>query len=141
VTQAPSSDQTLLAGLRALAESSFPKRCGNCGKVYDNVADYVTQTASIAVERSGLKQSHDDDGQTIVELFRNCTCGSTLMDFFSDRRDLSSAGEQRRRRFDEVIQHLTGRGLDRAVARSELLKVARGLPSEILRVTRPPGKG
>jgi len=133
-------DPTLLAGLRALAESSFPKRCGTCGKVYDDVADYVTQTASIATDRSGLKQSRDDDGQTIIELFRNCTCGSTLMDFFSDRRDLSSAGEQRRRRFDELVQYLLGRGLDRAVARTELLKVARGQSSEILRVTRPPGK-
>jgi len=141
VTQAPQVDPTLLAGLRALAESSFPKRCGNCGKVYDSVADYVAQTASIATDKSGLKQSRDDDGQTIIELFRNCTCGSTLMDFFSDRRDLSGAGEQRRRRFDELIQHLIGRGLDRAVARTELLKVMHGLPSEILRVTRPPAKG
>jgi len=140
MTQTPPTDPTLLAGLRALAESSFPKRCGNCGKVYDGVADYVTQTASISAGRTGLKQSRDDDGQTILELFRNCTCGSTLMDFFSDRRDLSSAGEQRRRRFDELIQHLSGCGLDRTVARTELLKVTHGLPSEILRVKRPPGE-
>ncbi|MDP2809295.1 MAG: oxidoreductase [Rhodocyclaceae bacterium] len=133
-------DRTLLAGLRALAESSFPKRCGTCGRVYADVADYVTQTASISAGRSGLKQSRDDDGETIIELFRNCTCGSTLMDFFSDRRDLSNAGEQRRRRFDELLVYLAGRGLDRAVARADLLKVTHGLPSEILRVTRPPGK-
>lgn len=137
---APHADSTLLAGLRALAASSFPKRCGTCGKVFQDVADYVTQTASIAADKSGLKQSRDDDGQPIVELFRNCTCGSTLMDFFSDRRDLSSAGEQRRRRFHELIQLLVGRGLDRAVARTELLKAARGQPSEILRVSRPAAK-
>ena len=140
MTPAPHEDPTLLAGLRALAESSFPKRCGTCGKVFHDVADYVTQTASVAADKSGLKQSRDDDGQPIVELFRNCTCGSTLMDFFSDRRDLSSAGERRRRRFDELIQLLIGRDLDRAVARAELLKVARGQPSEILRVSRPTGK-
>lgn len=140
MTQAPPVDATLLAGLRALAESSFPKRCGNCGKVYHDVADYVTQTQSISAGRTGLKQSRDDDGQTIIELFRNCTCGSTLMDFFSDRRDLSEAGEKRRRRFDELIQHLIGRGLERAVARAELLKVTHGQPSEILNVTGAPGK-
>ena len=140
MTHAPPMDATLLAGLKALAESSFPKRCGTCGKVYEDVADYVTQTANIATGRTGLKQSRDAAGQSIIELFRNCTCGSTLMDFFSDRRDLSAVGEQRRRRFDELIQHLIGRGLEHAVARTELLKVARGLPSEILRVKRPPGE-
>jgi hypothetical protein len=133
-------DSTLLVGLRALAESSFPKRCGTCGKIYDDVASYVIQTASISADRSGLKQSRDDDDQPILELFRNCTCGSTLMDFFSDRRDMSSAGELRRRRFEELIQQLLGRGLDRAVARTELLKVMHGQPSEILRATRPPAK-
>lgn len=140
MTLPPHVDPTLLAGLRALAESSFPKRCGTCGKVYESVADYVTQTDNLASGRSGLKQSQDDDGQTIIELFRNCSCGSTLMDFFSDRRDLSEAGEKRRRRFDELLAYLADRGLDRAVARAELLKVTHGQPSEILHVTRTPGK-
>ncbi|MCK9987662.1 MAG: hypothetical protein AzoDbin1_04134, partial [Azoarcus sp.] len=42
------------------------------------------------------------DGQVIVELFRNCVCGSTLMDCFRDRRDTSEAGLRRRARFGEL---------------------------------------
>lgn len=140
MTQTPRGDETLLAGLRALAESSFPKRCGNCGKLYRDVADYVLQTAGIQADKSGFKQSYDDDGNPIIELFRNCTCGSTLMDFFNDRRDLSAAGARRRQRFEELLQHLLGRGLERSVARTELLKVARGQPSDIVRAIRPTDK-
>jgi len=125
-------DPGLVAGLKALAEASFPKRCANCGAVYVDVHDYAQRTARISPTRSGLKQSRDDDGCTIVELFRNCVCGSTLMDFFSDRRDLSDAGAGRRHRFAELLAYLVGTGLDRAVARDELLKVMRGEASEIL---------
>lgn len=132
-------DPTLLAGLNALAESAFPKRCRNCGAVFADVADYVKRTVPVSATRSGLKQSVDDDGRTIVELYRNCTCGSTLMDFFSDRRDLSEGGNRRRQRFAELLDYLIGRGLVREVARGELLKVMRGEKSEILR-TIPPKK-
>lgn len=131
-------DPTLVAGLRALAEASFPKRCANCGAVYEDVHDYAQRTAPISSARSGLKQSRDDDGRTIVELFRNCACGSTLMDFFGDRRDLSDAGARRRQRFAELLTYLVGAGLDGVVARAELLKVMRGEASEILARIKSP---
>jgi hypothetical protein len=133
-------DPKLVAGLKALAEASFPKRCANCGTVYEDVHDYVSRTVPISEVRSGLKQSRDDDGQTIVELFRNCACGSTLMDFFGDRRDLSEAGARRRQRFAELLTYLVGSGLDGVVARAELLKVMRGEASEILAGVKPPKK-
>jgi hypothetical protein len=133
-------DPKLVAGLKALAEASFPKRCANCGAVYDDVHDYARRTAPISPTRSGLKQSRDDDGSTIVELFRNCACGSTLMDFFSDRRDLSEAGARRRHRFAELLAYLVSAGLDGVVARDELLKVMRGEASEILAGIRSPRK-
>jgi len=133
-------DPTLVAGLRALAEASFPKRCAACGAVYEDVHDYVRSTAPISATRSGLKQSVGDDGQTIVELFRNCACGSTLMDAFGDRRNLSEAGARRRQRFTELLDYLVGTGLDRAVARAELLVVMNGGRSEILAGINPPKK-
>jgi hypothetical protein len=133
-------DPKLLAGLRALVASSFPKRCANCGAVYEDADDYVRRTAPISSTRSGLKQSADDDGRTIVELFRNCACGSTLMDSFGDRRDPSAAGGVRRQRFSELLDHLVGAGLEAAVARTELLKWIRGEGSAILSRLLPPTK-
>lgn len=133
-------DPGLVAGLRALAEASFPKRCASCGAVYDDVLDYVRRTAPISPTRSGLKQSSDDDGSTIVELFRNCACGSTLMDSFGDRRDASDVGANRRQRFAELLTYLLGAGLDGTVARAELLKVMQGETSEILAGIKSPKK-
>lgn len=129
------------SGLRELAESAFPKRCRNCGRTYRDAAEFVAATAPLAADKSGLKQSRDDDGRAIVELFRNCVCGSTLMDCFNDRRDFSEAGLRRRQRFGDLLVHLEGQGLDPAIARSELLKVLRGQGSEILRRYAAPGRG
>jgi hypothetical protein len=133
-------DPKLVAGLTALAEASFPKRCATCGAVYEDVHEYTQRTVPISSTRSGLKQSCDDDGRTIVELFRNCACGSTLMDFFGDRRDMSDAGARRRQRFAELLTYLVSAGLEGGVARAELLKVMRGGASEILAHVKPPKK-
>jgi hypothetical protein len=133
-------DPTLLAGLHELSATAFPKRCGTCGQVYSTVDEYIRLTSRINEQRTGLKQSHDDDGSTIVELFRNCACGSTLMDVFCDRRNYSPEGLKRRARFGELIDYLVARGLNRETARSELLKVMRGGDSTILRQVAPPKK-
>jgi hypothetical protein len=126
-------DATLYAGLQEMAANAFPKQCASCGRRYENVNDYITQTGRVGSGRSGLKQTLDDDGEVIVELFRNCVCGSTLMDCFNNRRDHSSAGQRQRARFGELIESLTGRGLEREHARNELLKVMRGEHSTILK--------
>ena len=62
----------------------------------------------------------------LIELFRNCVCGSTLMDFFADRRDSSPSGLKRREVFGKMLSHLQTRGLDHETARLELLKLMRG---------------
>lgn len=129
----------LFGGLKELAESSFPKKCANCGREYQNAEQFLRETESINNKITGLKASVDDDGIAIVEAFRNCPCGSTLMDFFSDRRDLSVAGLGRRKKFEEMMVFLTKNGLDKIVARNELLKVLRGERSEILANIQPPG--
>lgn len=126
-------DAELYAGLRELAAGAFPKRCPTCGRSYRDADDYIAQTRRVGSGRSGLKQAVDDDGQVIVELFRNCVCGSTLMDCFRDRRDTSEAGLRRRARFGELIAALVAQGLERERAHAELLKVLRGEPSTILK--------
>jgi hypothetical protein len=132
-------DDWLYAGLHELAASGFPKRCATCGAVYADADDYVSRTGRVSSGRSGLKQSIDDDGSIVVELFRNCVCGSTLMDAFADRRDGSEAGLRRRERFSELLTKLESRGLARETARSELIKVMHGQPSSILRVKQRDG--
>lgn len=132
----------LFQGLNALEETSFPRTCGSCGRVYETAQQYLRETGSVSGGRSGLKESVDDNGHRCVEVFRNCVCGSTLMNVFGNRRDGSQAGLRRRQRVDELIAFLVANGLDKEVARAELLKMMRGGRSEILaRYQPPPGGG
>jgi hypothetical protein len=119
-------EKLFFEGLRALAASAFPKHCNNCGRVFATAADFIEQTKSLRSDRSGLKQSYDDDNIAIVEAYRNCVCGSTLMDFFSDRRDISDAGNERRQLFDTLLPHLQEKGMNRQAARDHLLGLLRG---------------
>ena len=129
-------------GLNALEETSFPRKCSTCGRVYATAEQFLLETHNVSGGKTGLKESMDDDGSRIVEVFRNCVCGSTLMDVFGNRRDTSEAGLQRRKHFDELIAFLVANGLEQDMARTELLKVIRGGRSEILAQYQPPsGKG
>jgi hypothetical protein len=141
MTASNSFDPALIHGLEALAATTFPKRCKCCGRSFVDVADYVAQTHAMPNGTQGLKQSLGDDGEVIVDLFRNCPCGSTLMDSFSDRRNTTQQGEARRQRFNELMSYLLSRGLTAGVARHELLQVMHGKPSEILNQIRPPATG
>ncbi len=129
-----------LHDLRELAESAFPKRCPTCERVFETAAEFVAQTQPVRASHSGVKPSRDDNGVALLEIYRNCPCGSTLMDFFSERRDVSDRGLQRRQRFAELFDYLVANGMDKAVARAELLKVMRGQPSEVLKNIAPPKK-
>lgn len=126
-------DGNIYKGLQALSNSSFPKKCSTCGIRYETVEDYVSKTESIR-KMSGLKESFDDDDKPIVELFRNCVCGSTLMDVFNNRRDLSPSGLKRRKKFDELLNRLVDKGFTAETARDELLKIMRGEGSELLKI-------
>lgn len=128
--------QEIYSGLRALAESTFPKRCRNCGQEYASAAEFIVATQAVRPNCSGLKQSQDDDDNLIVEVFRNCNCGSTLMESFNDRRDLTEEGIKRRRRFEEMLGHLVSRGVAREVAYAELIKLMRGQANELLLLVR-----
>lgn len=121
----------LFNGLKALSDASFPKKCAFCGQEYATVEEYVRKTEDVS-GKSGLKKGYDDDDNPIVELFRNCVCGSTLMDCFNDRRDISDNGLKRRKLFGKLMDMLTAKGMESDVARSELLKVLKGESSPLL---------
>lgn len=125
----PSFD--LFNGLKALSDASFPKKCSFCGQEYASVDEYVKKTEDVR-GHSGLKKGYDDDDKPIVELFRNCVCGSTLMDCFNDRRDASEGGLKRRKLFGKLMEMITAKGIDDYTARTELLKILRGEQSETL---------
>ena len=92
-------------GLRALDSASFPKKCGNCGRVFETALQYFRETADVNNE-TGLKRLVAEDTTVIVEAFRNCPCGSTLLDNFTDRRDDSPAGDARRTGVEQMKQSM-----------------------------------
>lgn len=119
-------EQLFFEGLRALAEAAFPKHCACCGRVFATADEFIGQTRAMQQNVSGLKQSFDDNNVAIVEVYRNCLCGSTLMDFFSDRRGTSEPCQQRRQLFERLLPLLQEKGMERAAARNYLLQVVRG---------------
>lgn len=131
-------DNDLFKGLKALAASAFPKSCACCGRTYKTAEEFIKATEKIPTATSSLKSSIEDDGSTVVEVFRNCPCGSTLMDEFGDRRDMSDKGNGRRAHFNRMMDYLETKGIAREVARIELLKVLRGEKSKLLSTIPPP---
>jgi hypothetical protein len=129
-------EEELFAGLRQLADSAFPKRCAHCGRVFRTSEEFLTATQRVRPDISGLKQSRDDDGQMIVDLFRNCVCGSTLLESFQNRRNISKDGVMRRMLFQDMVDKLAAMGYQVEAARAELLKLMRGQPNELLGLTK-----
>ncbi|MCG7900565.1 MAG: oxidoreductase [Candidatus Thiodiazotropha lotti] len=113
---------TLLEGLQELSDTAFPRVCTNCGKEYPDLQTFIYETQQLE-GRSGLMENvgcPDEGDEPIVELYRNCICGSTLMEFFSDRRDTSEVGLQRRQLFDNLLAQLVEMGVSTEEARNEL---------------------
>ena len=132
----PDTDDEFFRGLRELVDSAFPKQCKNCGREYRSSAEFLVATRPLRADSSGLKQSRDDDGQMIVDLFRNCICGSTLLESFGDRRNLDADGIIRRKRFENMVCQLVEMGCPEETARGEMLKLMRGQPNEMLYLTK-----
>ncbi|MBI4948604.1 MAG: oxidoreductase [Deltaproteobacteria bacterium] len=131
----PTDDKTkgeLYAGLVFLVRGSFPKRCSNCGTVFETAQEFLAKTASLQTG-SGLRGTLDDEERSIVEIYRNCVCGSTMMEPCRDRRDTSEEGLSRRERFGDILKILTDKGVAFDVGRGELLKVMRGEESALIK--------
>lgn len=122
----PSLDiSEIYQGLRSISDRSFPKTCPTCGKTYETVEVFLAETERLR-NSTGFKSSLDDEDKPIVELFRNCTCGSTLLETFGDRRDNSPKGIKARENFGRILKMLISDGNDPKKSRDELLKLTRG---------------
>lgn len=124
---------SLYQGLKAIWETEFPKPCPKCGRVYMNFDEYLFDTHELQ-EESGLMGYDFEDTGRHVGLYRNCACGSTIMIFCMDRRDISESGELRRRLFGEMLERLVKMGMCADSARKALLKSLKApeAPSEQL---------
>ncbi len=122
----------LFRDLKFLVEDRFPKKCRICGKVYEKAGDFLSDTLPLG-NTGGLKETTGDDDEVIVELFRNCVCGTTFMEECKDRRDMSKAGKRKRDVFAKILALLKSDGCDEEVAIKELKRVMRGGDSEFLR--------
>ncbi len=120
----------LYQGLKALSRESFPKTCATCGTTYETLDSFIQKTMPLR-DISGLKSSIDEGDEPIVELYRNCSCGSTLLDFFSNRRDTTQIGIKRRQIFEKVLNKLDQMNIDRDTGRKELLKLMKGEKSSL----------
>ena len=107
-----------------LQAEAFPKKCQGCGKVYADEQQFLAETTSLAHAPSDIRPVRDDDADSNIylQVFRNCACGSTLMELFHSRRDLSEHGLTRRQLFDSMLTILLEAGHDRHEARAILLQ-------------------
>jgi hypothetical protein len=122
-------DEVVVA-LRALVNRSFPKKC-SCGRVYQNLEEFLAQTRSLNPE-TGLFQQAELSDKSIMNLLRHCACGSTLLAVFNERRDVSDKGVEIRELFDRVLQYLVDTGLVKEEARRLLLDLLHGRNAHLL---------
>ncbi len=116
--------------LITIAKESFPKQC-SCGRSYANLDEFIAGTQSVEDGR-GLFIDEDYASGSVVDLLRNCACGSTLMVAFETRRDHSPSGDKCRTIFGRLHEFFTGCGLDGKVVRNELLRTSQGENSPVL---------
>lgn len=117
------AEADLFGGLVARDEGAFPRRCGNCGRVFETPEQFLAETRATHAGISGLKSTQDDDGSPLVEAFRNCPCGSTLLENFNSRR--SEARLARRQYFDRLMRGLMAEGVPLDTARQNVREALR----------------
>ncbi len=125
--QIPLSTSSLYQGLKAIWDTEFPKTCPKCGRVYQAFEEYLMDTVPLPHSSGLMGYDIGDPGQQ-VGLFRNCVCGTTIMAFCHDRRDLSETGHRRRQLFGELMNRLVEAGISAMEARQQLLTALRTTP-------------
>lgn len=131
-----SNDKDRLTGeifeaLRSLVNRSFPIEC-SCGATFNTLDEFLEQTEK-PEEEHGLFGPTEYEDTSIANLLRTCpNCGSTLLAVFSERRNTTRQGARVRNLFGRILSSLEGGGLDKRLARTEILKVVHGRDSEFL---------
>ncbi len=113
-------------------EDTFPKKCENCNKIYNNKEemdqDLEEGQHNQLIEYDSPDEDLDDTLQEdstknketvneesvpnkVVANYATCKCGSTLFLLFKDRRDSSGVGKEQRHLFESVQQDLEKYGL------------------------------
>ncbi|MGC8657805.1 MAG: hypothetical protein ACP5U1_01910 [Desulfomonilaceae bacterium] len=81
----------------------FPKRCRTCGKKYPSLYDYIHETES---KGQSMEDVTETFGRPFTMIYRNCSCGNTLVIsitdeiltsidvFWKDMRELAAASGQ-----------------------------------------------
>jgi len=122
---------SLQQGLMMLIGTAFPRRCGNCGRVYKSYDEFISKAKPV-VRQNDLKVISNDVGNPAAELNRRCVCGSTMLELVQERRSLTPEGRERRVVFDQLLGTLTQIGWSEIDARAALLKTMNGEKSERL---------
>jgi hypothetical protein len=128
--------ETFYKDLQTLVDTTFPKKCTKCGMMFNSQEEFLRNTIPVRdltfEDKSGLFSLEGGGVETTIGVFRNCTCGTTLMADFQDRRDGSDVGQDRRDQFSKVLEELVEHGEDALAARDELLKILRGERSDVI---------
>ncbi|MCB1614958.1 MAG: hypothetical protein KDI30_02985 [Pseudomonadales bacterium] len=111
--------------MQCLTKEAFPKVCPTCHKVYSNELEFFTETVALentdreikAVE--GLEENQEPP--EFIEVYRNCACGTTLMEWFHSRRNFSEKGIKQRLLFTLLQEGLISKGYSVDDARGLIL--------------------
>jgi hypothetical protein len=60
----------------------FPKKCRTCGKVYESLYQYLCDTEAKA---QSLEDAGEIMGKSSTMIYRNCSCGNTLVVTVTDQ--------------------------------------------------------
>ncbi len=102
-----------------LDEFSFPHRC-SCSKHYADLGQFLSETTP-ASNGTGLNELHWQNERR-VGVWRNCTCGNTMLVLCANRRDTSHQGRANRDHFGRQLKVLQRLGLSLNEARARLLQ-------------------
>jgi len=119
-------DHQFIRGLNQLAASSFPKSCSHCGRLFVSAEQFLSETEDLELINSKFKESYN-----LPKALRKCPCGSELEEV-TDRRILTEKGHKRRDTFERMLAILEKKGIDKHIAKSELIRATHGRISTFL---------
>lgn len=112
-------------GIVRLSSAAFPKTCTNCFKVYEDELQFLVETEAIPHTGRNIREVKGelayDEPEEFIEVYRNCCCGTTMMEYFHSRRNLSQEGIRQRVMFARIQDALIREGYEKEEARTLIL--------------------
>jgi hypothetical protein len=106
-------------GLKPLEASTFPKTCICCRRTYATFEGFLENTLPVR-GTTGLSSEEIGSDSTVVLLFRDCPCHSTLLVLCEDRRAATSP--KFREAFHNLFEELCQEGMEEDAARLEAVR-------------------